>query len=275
MTEYKNPLVSIGILDYERPQEAKMLFDSLKLYAEFDHKVVYVSNGGNQDYVKKFFDDGLIDTLILNKKNEGCGIGTRQVFESCITEWVLYVQVDQYLTALISENCMQMFLAMLGHENEFRKNMVPYDKKLFYLDLAGNQGHGNYSERAHLINRKRYLSIPNLDKTIGGPGPYANHQWTENLVQQYMKENKLYFYSLGYFADNGKISRRTYPCGGETMHYTDEKRLFVIKPLKQRYDDFPNLHLNEVEWKLMLEGNWPKEGLIPEADKSSSFIFWK
>ncbi len=265
MNEYHEPLVSIGILDYERPKEAELLLCSLKEKALFEHRTVYVSNGGSQDYVKKFYDDGLIDTLILNKVNEGCGLGTRRVFESCVTEWVMYVQVDQYLGTNINDGLIYCMISLLNEEST----------KMLYFDLAGDQGHGVYSERAHLINRKRYLSIPGLGKTIGGPGPYADHQWTENLVQEYMKTNGLFFRSLHFFMDNGKVSRRSYPCGGETLHYTDEKRLFCIKPLKRRYDDFPNLKLSETEWQLMLSGQWPKEGLIPEADRSSSFIYWK
>ena len=79
--EYKEPLVSIGILDFNRPKESEILLMTLKQNAQFEHNIVYISNGGEQDYVKKFYDDGLINTLILNKKNLGCGIGTRHVLE--------------------------------------------------------------------------------------------------------------------------------------------------------------------------------------------------
>ena len=273
--ENKEIDISIGILDFNRPKEAALLLATLKQNAQFIHKTVYISNGGEQDYVKKFYDEGLIYTLILNKFNWGCGIGTRQVFESCMTKFVIYCQVDQFLQHVISEDLMQSFLAILGHENEFRKKMGPMLPNLFYIDLAGNQGRGQFSERALLIERKRYLSIPDLDKTVGGPGLFANQRWTENLVQQYMKDNNLYFYSLNYFGDNGKVSIRDYPCGGQTMHFTDEKTLFCLKPLKQRYCDFPNLILSDAEWQEMLGGLWPKEGKIPEADKAHSFVYWK
>ena len=104
------------------------------------------------------------------------------------------------------------------------------------------------------------------------------YQWTENLLQEYMREYKLNFITSNetfYFANNGKWSQRSYPCGGETVHATDTKLLKVLKPLKQRYDDFPNLKLNDAEWEEVLSGNWPAEGKIPEADKAHSFVYWK
>ena len=51
--------------------------------------------------------------------------------------------------------------------------------------------------------------------------------------------------------------------------------LKIVKPLKQRYNDFPNLKLNDLEWEEVLSGKWPSEGKIPEADKHDSFICWK
>lgn len=259
--------ITFCLLDYERPIEAKKCLESIKNFVKFSHQIVYVSNGGNQAYVDEFYKQGLIDTLILNKANQGCGIGTRQAIRAAMTKWVIYVQVDQFLIRPFERGELDSMIFSLERERS----------SAFYVDLAGNQGHGNFSERALLIERDRYLSVPSLDDTIGGPGPYANYVWTEELVQTYMKNNNLTFFGVPVlFADNGKISRRTYPCGAETIHYTDEKRLFVLKSFKKKYDDFPNLHLNEEEWKMaMTEDGWPKEGLIPEADKQKSFIYWR
>lgn len=268
MNEYNPPKVSIAILDYNRPKESKLLLDSL-VNANFRHEVVFLANGGDTKFAQDEFNAGRIDRLLINKQNNGCGLGTRQLFQSCMTEYVIYVQSDQFLFRPFTENELNKFI-------EWMEN--PRNRKFLYVDLAGNQGNGKFSERALLINRKKYLDIPDMDKTIGGPGPWANYQWTENLVQKYMSSYGLNIITSNetfYFANNGKWSQRSYPCGGETVHATDTKLLKIIKPLKQRYDDFPNLKLNNVEWEEVLSGNWPVEGKIPEADKVHSFVYWK
>ena len=260
-----SPRVSVAILDFNRPKETELLLKSLEKYAKFEHEVVYLSNGGEQEYVWEFYEQGYIDKLILNKKGNGCGLGTRQLFQSCMGEFVMYVQSDQFLFQEMSDiHISQMIDALDKNPNSF------------YVDLANNQGGGKFSERAGFFNRKRYLNLPKIDEIVGGPGPLANHQWTENYVQEYMAENGLTFFTGNgcfFFGDNGKWSQREYPCGGETLHSTDEKVLKIIKPLKQRYD-FPNLKLSELEWSEVLSGNWPVEGKIPEADKRHSFKVW-
>lgn len=262
---YNQPLVSIVILDFNRSKEASLLIRSLK-HAEFEHEIVYVSNGGEQDYVLDYYWTGKIDRMVLNTRNEGCGLGTRLGFHAALGKYVLYCQVDQWLCRAFYDHELQQIIRYLETNLDF-----------LYADLAGNQGHGVFSERALLIDRLRYLAIPGLEETVGGPGPYADQLWTEQLVQEYMKREylKILHVTPLLFGDNGKWSRRTFPCGAETLHSTDEKRLFIIKPFRQRYDNFPNLKLNEEEWKMALNGTWPKEGLIPEADKPHSFIHWR
>jgi hypothetical protein len=267
MTLYTPPLVSIAILDYNRPKEAARLLESIREHAQFTCEVVYVSNGGDQSHVQPWYDSGLITRWVRDRFNAGCGLGTRLAIQACMTTWVMYVQVDQFLSrGVTNEDVGAMFEALAARPNSL------------YVDLAGNQGQGRFSERALLIRRDRYLSIPGMSECIGGPGPWADHKWTEQLVQEHMAAAGLGFVSLGgppLFADNGKWSRRTYPCGAETLHSTDEKRLFILKPFKQRLHGFPNLKLNEDEWALALGGKWPKEGRIPEADKPHSFLHWR
>ena len=262
---YVEPQLSILILDYLREKEANLLIQSLQYNLKFKTKIIYLSNSPNCDYAKKFLDEGRIDQLIINKENLGCGIATRQLFHSCISDWALYCQVDQWLEREFTQD-------MFDHITQYADRNAH-----FYCDLAGDQGHGQFSERAFLIRTKKYLSIPGIDTIIGSPGPFANYKWGEKHVQDFMKDNYLKFCKMTpkLFMDNGKVSRRTYPCGGETLHYTDEKRLFIIKSLKQRYDDFPNLKLTDLEWDMVLNGNVPKEGFIPENDKKDSFIYWK
>ena len=73
-------MVEYLILDYEREEESTLLLNSIKQYSKFSHTVTFLSNGGSQDYVKKLKNQGLIDKLILNEVNVGCGAGTIQLF---------------------------------------------------------------------------------------------------------------------------------------------------------------------------------------------------
>ncbi len=265
MNQSKATDLTVAILDYDRPKEAEMCLMSIERFITCPHQLLYVSNGGDQRFARDAYEStDLIDTLILNRNNWGCGIGTKQAFQAALTEWVLYVQCDQFAGREFSEAEFKRWVTYLETHPD-----------TLYVDLAGNQGHGRYSERAHLMRRDDYLDIPGLNSTIGGPGPYADFRWTEELVQEYMAKEGLKLISAPpVFGDNGKWSRREFPCGGITLHSTDEKKLFIVKPLIKRYDHFPNLKLNDAEWADVLDGKWPVDGRIPEADKEHSFICW-
>lgn len=255
MTPYTPNLLSVAILDHCRPQELTRLLGSLREHLQVPTDIVYCHDGpgamGPTTWANVF---------ITSDVPRGCGLQTRQLFQACMTPYVLYCQVDQYLTRPFTPQVFAGCLKALE------------DPTTFYVDLAGNQGQGRPSERALLMKRKDYLAIPGIDDVIGGPGPYADHPWTEAALQAHMAHNGLRFATANptFFADNGKWSRRSYQCGGRTRHATDEKTLFIERPLKQRYD-FPNLTLSDAEWVDVLEGRWPIEGKIPEADKAHSF----
>jgi hypothetical protein len=263
MTEYKPNLLSIAILDYQRPAEAVRLFESLAQHLHVGADVVYCHDGPAPQYALDLFAAGKIDTMIQTRANRGCGIQTRQLFQACMTPYVLYCQVDQWLLCPFVPQVLNACIDLLSHP------------ETFYIDLAGNQGHGRPSERALMMKRDAYLNIPGMSQTIGGPGPYSDHEWTEKRLQDHMLASNLRFATLTptFFGDNGKWSVRAYACGGVTRHATDTKELFIEKPLKWRYD-FPNLKLSDAEWQEVLEGKWPAEGKIPEADKASSFKAW-
>lgn len=261
--DYKPPLISIVILDFNRPVESELLLRSLELNADFDYELVYVSNGGEQDYVQKYYNDGRIDVLVLSKENGGTGLGTKLGFKAASGKYVIYVQVDQWLGVKLNET----FINHVTHHLESNSDVL-------CVDLAGDQGHGNFSERALIINRKRYLDIPDLETAIGGPGPLSQITWSERGVQDYVKRENLKIAHAGtIFGDNGKNSIREYPCGGVLVLTTDEKRLTILKPLKERID-FPNLKLTDVEWELILSNKWVN-GTIPEGHRDSSFTVWK
>ena len=254
-------MLTYTVLDYNRPEESELCLKSIRLHSKLDYNIVFLSNGGDQDYAFDFYKKGLIDKLILRKKNSGCGLGTRECFNdfNIETDYCVYVQSDQFMIRDFTHDEASSYKALL------------FNKQFFYIDLAGNQGNGNPSERALMINKTDYQKIPN---SIGGPGPYASHKWTEQSLQEYMKENNLKFLTPSVlFLDNGKNSIREYPCGGKLKMETDTKRVYILSPIAKRID-FPNITLTDYEWSEILEGKWIN-GTIPINHRNSSFLYWK
>lgn len=259
--------LTVCLLDYNRPKESERCLRSIRQHFSIPRdqwRVLYLSNGGNQDKARQWYDEGLIDTLVLNKRNWGCGIAMKQMAQAALTKWVMMVQTDQYVVRSYTEA-----------EFDDQLDFLIGQPNAFYLDLAGNQGQGRASERAHLVNRRRYLDLPEMDDVIGGPGPFAQSKWTERHLQ----DCNIQFAtaSLPLFADNGAWSERDYgPEYGnaKTRHRTDTKRLWILSPFSRRADGFPNLNLTDEEWVEALEGRWPAEGKIPEKDKAHSFVAW-
>lgn len=269
--------LTVCLLDYNRPVESERCLRSIREHLLVRPvQVLYLANGGDQEEAKAWYNGGLIDTLLLNKANVGCGIAMKQMAAAAMTEWVMMVQTDQYLIRPYTQLDFERAIELLRCPD------------ILYYDLAGNQGQGRASERAHLINRRRYLDIPGMDDVIGGPGPYAQSLWTERHVQNYMaaipNRSGLSFVSdsaTTFFADNGAYSEREYPerygvdgVKPQTRHRTDTKKLWVLRPFGCRAEGFPNLNLNNEEWADVLAGRWPFEGRIPEADKAHSFVVW-
>ncbi len=258
--------LTVCLLDYSRPKESERCLRSIHQHVTLPRdqwQLLYLSNGGQQDYARRWYGEGLIDTHVVNRTNWGCGIAMKQMAQAAITEWVMMVQSDQYMVRPYTEGEFGYHLAQLNNHPHW-----------LYIDLAGDQGHGNMSERAHLINRRRYLDLPGMDDVIGGPGLFAQKTWTENHLQ---KQGLSFASEQLLFADNGKWSEREYgPEYGyaKTRHSTDEKKLFILSPFSRRADGFPNLTLTDDEWREVLEGRWPVEGKVPEHDKPHSFIAW-
>jgi hypothetical protein len=256
-------MLSFLVLNFNRPKETELCLKSIRKFTKFDHEIVLLNNGGeDHSAIFSFFEQGLIDKLILRKTNSGCGLGTRELFNdfNLNSKHVIYVQCDQFMVREFTEEEINYYL-----------NILKYNDQISHIDLAGNQGNGRYSERAHLINKEFYNSIPN---TIGGPGPYANETWTEETLQKYLSKNNKKFVTVKQllFADNGKASIRDYPCGGRLMQYTDTKEVFILKKILKRID-FPNVSFNDKEWELILNDQWIN-GTVPEGHKQNSFLFW-
>lgn len=252
---YKN-VTSVLVLDYNKPKETEFCLHSIKDFCDFDKNVILYSNGGDQDYVYNFYKQGLIDKCVFNKSNVGCGVATIELFRMCSTEYAIYMQNDQAFVKLFTQS----------HIDQLKDHI---NNKVKSVSLAGMPcGPLIYSERAHFINVEFYNSIPN--KTIGGPGPLNDIQYSENSIQQYYK-------AYGYIhaaippivADNGIYSIREL-AGGVLKWRTDTKQLWVISPPKNKIE---HLGLTDDEWDFILNGKW-ENGAIPESWKKDSFKFW-
>lgn len=61
--------VSFLILDFNKENESTQLVESIRKHVKFDkYEVIFLSNGGRQDYAVNLYQEGLIDKLILYKK---------------------------------------------------------------------------------------------------------------------------------------------------------------------------------------------------------------
>lgn len=255
-------MTEILILDYNRPEELFALLKSIKSHCKFEKKVVVLNNGGDHAAADEYWGDGLSDEVIHNSINIGCGAGTVQLFSRCKSEYAFYIQVDHYLTCDITEKTIDMMVEHLK------------DEKVAYIDVAGNQGNGVYSERAQFINRDFYLTIP---KSFGGPGPLDDLVWTEACVQNYLEDEGLSFVTLNssfgrpIFMDRGRSSVRSNPDGSEWKHFPDTKRVFCLKKPTETYT-FPPL--SDDEWVIAKAGEWPEDGKIIDAWKGNSFEVW-
>lgn len=261
------PKVSILILDFNRKEEGRNLLESIKNLVSFDKEVVYLTNGGESDYAYDFYKEGLIDTLIIKKHGDGGGFGQTDLFRYCKTKYAYFVQVDQLLVLPITQDTNDKFIQLLN-------------SGYHCIDLNGDQSNrGVWTDRAHFIDVEFFNNLgpfPNF-----GPG-LDNGKWNEQHLQEKFQENnyKIAHIKPTFFADCGRYSVRQAGKYGEgvLIHSTDEKRMFVIKPIKEKCLVYPPL--NNDEWSDMLEGRWPvwgkdKEGRIPEAWKPHSFTFWK
>lgn len=253
-------MTEILILDFNREDELKTLLDSIKYFANFEKRVVVLNNGGER-YADKYKDKGLIDEVIHNRVNIGCGAATVQLFAQCRSDYAFYIQVDHELQYELTEEHIKLF-----------KDSLTKNNQIFYVDLNGDQGHGKYSERAQFINRNKYLSAP---ISFGGPGPLEDLLWSEESIQNYMAENNLTFASFNIrgippFKDCGKRSVRTNPDGSIWSHEPDTKRLWLKQgPIKEKFS-YPKF--TDSEWEEVIKNqSWP-DGNIPEKEKDHSFV---
>lgn len=258
--------VSILVLDYNKPEESRLCLESVQKHCKFEKEVVFYSNGGEQDYAIDFYKEGLIDKLVLSKKNFGLGIGTTDLLQLCRTEFFIYLQNDQYFQRPLYDGEIQTFKYCLGLGH------------VGSISLAGYPcGEGVYSDRCHFGKTQFFRD---MDKWMGsypdgGCGPYfsGSDTYNENFIQRYFKEFGLFNVASNshYVIDNGKWSIRENADFSTWKHRTDTKELWLIKgPVKEKAE-FP--FLSDDEWTEVLETQkW--EGKIPKAELAHSFKCW-
>lgn len=254
--------VSYLALDYCRPTESRLCLESIRKHTKFPHEVIFLCNGGeNQQYAVDLYKAGLIDKLILRKENGGLGIGTLDLFRYCDSEYSIYFQSDQILIRDFLEDELNSLKRVLER---------PY---IGAVSIAGNQGNGIYSERAHIVKTDFYNSIPN--KSIGGAGPYHHLIWNEEVIQKYFKDNKLDFYIWEEMlvGDNGCYAVRQNPDGSKWTHRCDTKQaLHLSGEIKEKYI-YPKF--TDEEWDFVIKNQkWPM-WKIPSQELNHSFVYFK
>lgn len=242
-------LLTYLVNDFNKPVETKRCLESIRRCSDFPHEIILLSNGGDQSYIWSLYEAGLIDRLIVNKRNTGCGYGAELLFDACDTEYAVYFQNDQEMAVKLGcENVNQMI------------GLLKTNAEVGAISWFGyNCGFNVFNERAFLINRDFYRKIP---KTHGGPGPFKHLKYNEQACQEWFKEKGYRFVAVQpqIVRDTGKYTIQETPCGGLFKQRTDTKAVAWIKLPKQKYVYPP---LTDKEWEDTLAGKWV-DWTIPE-----------
>jgi hypothetical protein len=262
MNTYTEPPVSFLVLDFQRPQSARLCLESIRRHTKFPHKIIYCHNG-LADYPLALQKAGLIDELIMPRENGGLGLGTRALFAACFSPLAIYWQVDQIMGRDFTKQELDSIYSSMARETRS-------------VGLAGPVcGDGIFTERAFVINTEEYRWMEhNLPLTHGGAGPYAHVIWREEQIQKFYKmmtyKHKTDWPPLA--IDNGRDAVRQNPDGSVWRHEPDRKGLELISgPVKERYV-YPKFTPEEWDFVIATQ-SWPR-GQIPEQEKAHSFHVW-
>lgn len=270
---YTEPQVSFLVLDYLRPEAARLCLRSIRDRVKLDrYKIIYCHNG-LADYPKELLNDGLIDELIQPRANGGLGLGTRALFAACFSPYAIYWQVDQ----LMGRDFEQRELTALSSRVLSYDTSVPHaTRAIRSVSLAGPVcGAGVYSERAHFVATRFYRDMEHgLPLSPGGAGPYHDLLWREGQIQA-LYERQSYTHDTSWpllAIDNGRDAVRQNPDGSVWKHEPDRKGLWLLSgPVKERFV-YPKL--TDAEWNEVLSTQaWPP-GKIPSQELTDSFHVW-
>lgn len=246
------------ILDYNRPAESLVLLNSIKRHVKFQHKVIFYSNGGIQDYAFDFFQKGLIDTLVLNKLNEGSSIGTIRLTEICYSKYFINLQCDNYL---IRDFYLEEAIDMA-------RTLEETDAGAIDFAMVGNQV---FSERAFMSRVDFYSRNPFF--SAAGTGPFQSDTLpnSEQAMTKWLQVNnkKIRHWPNRLIADNGKYA--VLEIGqGVFKRRTDTQELSILKTPKEKA---PAFNLTDAEWDIILKGDWA-DWRIPEKSREWVFHFY-
>lgn len=254
----KSALATFLVLDYRKPKETELCLKSIRQNAQFDHEIIYLDNGSNDEYPFDLYQDGLCDIFISKKRGMGGGYGQTDLFRFCDTKYAFFVQSDQFLNYPLTEQNIQNFIEILKSGFDC-------------VDLNGDQSQkGIWTDRAHFIDVDFFNSLAPFSN--GGPGEFHHLRWNENYLQEVFEKrgNKIAHIKPTIFIDNGVWTVRALPCGGQVSMRTDTKQVNWEKLPKEPYI-FPD-HTDK-EWAEAIAGKWIN-GTIPENYKKHSFNCW-
>ncbi len=269
MNTYTEPQVSFLVLDFQRPQSARVCLESIRRHTKFPHKIIYCHNGVT-DYPLELQKAGLIDELIMPRDNGGLGLGTRALFAACFSPLAVYWQVDQIMGRDFTQEELNRMDTCVAQQPWFVTQRFPS------ISLAGAVcGENIYSERAHIIRTEFYKDMEKMIPLgAGGAGPWAHLRWRESFIQEHYKDRGfLHRTNWPQLAiDNGRDAVRQNPDGSVWFHEPDRKGLKLLKgPVKDRYV-YPKFTPEEWDFVISTQ-SWPP-GQIPEQEKAHSFHVW-
>lgn len=250
--------LTVCVLDFKKSIETRQCLESIKTNLLVPHKTVLLDNGGGGEYGWQYYKEGLCDVFISKRDGQGGGVGQTDLFRWSDTKYTMFIQNDQVLQEQINES---VYGWMLNKFNEGFK----------CVDLAGDQGHGIWSDRAHLIETAFFNSCGPHPR--GGTGPLHAEPWLEKYMQEVFKrpENRIFHIQNPiFFRDCGIWTIRQQPDGSICRMRTDTKALWWESAPKEKYV-FPQM--SESEWEKSIRGEWVN-GDIPKSYLKHSFNCW-
>lgn len=270
MKEYKEPELSIIILDFVREAESRLCLESIRRHVKFPVKVIYYHNGP-ADYPYKFYQEGLCDTFVQTQKNEGLGIGTRDLYRMVFSPFVMTLQSDQIIGRDFTQEEFKQIKAIWGE-----KALIG-DSQIGSISLAGPVcSKGVFSERAGIMRTDFYQYMEKyIPLGYSGCGPYDGAmRWREGQIQDFYKSQGIIHYTEwpALVIDNGRISERQNPDGSRWRHFPDTKQLWLVSgPVKEK-NVYPKF--SDREWDEVLASQKWEPGKIPENEVAHSFHVW-
>jgi len=271
MSEYKDPILTLGVLDFAKPIESRLCLESIKRHVQVPHKVVFCDNGSGEDYPISFVREGLVDQLIVNRESTGLGLGTRDIMNASYSPYTIMMQNDQLFSRDLTQADFDALTSQLGKDTA--------EGKIASINLAGRVAPLNtYTERAHLLFTTFYKQMErNGELGYHGAGKYHNGPWRESQIQAIYAAQGLIHWTpptIPWVSDNGVFAVRDMGDGGVFCHRTDNKAMWVIAKPKDIHSfnpSYPKL-MDEERAFLMVQG-WP-DGQVPLLEQGSSFDCW-